>query len=71
MYDKHPFLPIGTAEECLVGWPQIAGTLASLMAAQMTSSASPKGNPISALPSRELVVPALFTVDSRRTHDPA
>jgi hypothetical protein len=30
MYDKHPFLSVGTADECSVGWQQIAQTLNEL-----------------------------------------
>lgn len=30
MYDKHPELPVGTADECLVGWQQIANSLTGL-----------------------------------------
>ena len=30
MYDRHPFLPVGNADECLAGWEQIANVLSGL-----------------------------------------
>ena len=30
MYDRHPFLPVGNADECLAGWEPIAKVLSGL-----------------------------------------
>jgi hypothetical protein len=30
MYDKQPFLPVGSADECLAGWEQIVKVLGGL-----------------------------------------